>query len=62
MTSTKGGAGRGQGRRRIKPGEDSIVVTVRLTAGQKAKLAALGGAAWVRARIDEAPIGPGRAS
>jgi hypothetical protein len=35
-------------------GEPTVVVTVKMTEAQKAKLARLGGAPWVRARIDKA--------
>jgi len=50
----RGGAGRGQGRKPLAAGEDTITVSLRLTASQRDKLARLGGAAWVRARIDQA--------
>lgn len=62
----RGGAGRGQGRKPIQRGEDTVTVSLRLTTSQRAKLAALGGAAWVRQQIDApAPLlaslaGPGR--
>lgn len=48
-----GGAGRGQGR---KPLGDApmVVVPLRMSPKQKAKLAQLGGAAWVRGKIDQA--------
>lgn len=42
------------GQQPIEPGEKSVVVPIRMTAAQKIKLAALGGAAWVRKRIDRA--------
>ena len=54
MASPRGGAGRGQGR---KPtGEASLdgSINVRLTREQRAKLAQLGGAAWLRKQIDSA--------
>ena len=44
---------RGQGRKPIKPGELMVVVPLRMTHGQKAKLTTLGGAKWVRAKLDE---------
>ena len=47
-------APRGRGRPAIEPGEDTVPVTVRMTARQREKLARLGGAAWVRQRIDKA--------
>ncbi len=44
---------RGQGR---KPeGERMVVVPLRMTPEQKAKLTTLGGAKWVRAKLDELP-------
>lgn len=50
----RGGPGRGQGRKPIKQGEDTVTVSLRLTAAQRDKLARLGGAEWVRQRIDKA--------
>lgn len=41
------------GRPRVMHGEQ-VQVTLRLTAAQREKLAALGGAAWVRAQIERA--------
>ena len=52
--TTRGGPGRGQGRKPIKEGQDTVTVSLRLTTAQRAKLEALGGAAWVRERIDKA--------
>ncbi len=45
------------GRPSLPPGEKMVVVPIRLTEAQKAKLAALGGAAWLRAKIDKARLG-----
>jgi hypothetical protein len=50
----RGGPGRGQGRKPIKQGEDTVTVSLRMTAAQRDKLARLGGAEWVRQRIDKA--------
>ena len=50
-----GGPGRGQGRKPVKSGEPTISVTLRMTPSQRDKLGRLGGAGWVRDRIDEAP-------
>ena len=50
---------RGRGRPRLQEGEDTRAVTIRMTAAQRAKLAALGGADWVRGMIDRA-TDPGR--
>lgn len=52
--SKRGGAGRGQGRKPIKDGQDTITVSLRMTEAQRDKLALLGGAEWVRQRIDKA--------
>jgi len=45
---------RGQGRKPIKEGEQTVTLSIRLTASQRAKLDALGGAQWIRDRIDKA--------
>lgn len=42
-----------KGRPPIKTGERSIAVSLRMTREQREKLAALGGAAWVRVKINE---------
>jgi hypothetical protein len=49
-----GGSGRGQGRKALKPGEETRPVTINLASSQAAKLKALGGAPWVREQIDSA--------
>ena len=56
MNAQRGGAGRGQGRKPIKDGQDTVTVSLRLTVGQREKLTILGGAKWVRQRIDKARI------
>lgn len=53
MSDRRGGAGRGQGRKPVKQGEETVTVSLRMTPEQRAKLARLGGAEWVRARIDK---------
>lgn len=45
---------RGQGRKALSDVEATTSMTIRLTVGQRAKLARLGGAQWVRDRIDKA--------
>lgn len=50
----RGGPGRGQGRKPVAEGEPTITVSLRMTAAQRDKLARLGGAVWVRQRIDKA--------
>lgn len=52
--ATRGGPGRGQGRKPVKQGEETVTVSLRMTAGQRDKLTRLGGAEWVRTRIDKA--------
>lgn len=54
MNSTRGGPGRGQGRKPIKQGQHTVTVSLRMTEAQRDKLALLGGAKWVRQRIDKA--------
>ena len=54
-TTTKhGGPGRGQGRKPVKQGEETVTLSLRVTVAQREKLARLGGAEWVRRRIDKA--------
>ena len=50
----RGGAGRGQGRKPVKQGEETVTLSLRVTAAQREKLARLGGAGWVRSKIDSA--------
>ena len=56
MTEQKqrGGPGMGQGRKPVKQGEETVTVSLRMTAAQRDKLTRLGGAEWVRLRIDKA--------
>ena len=49
----RGGAGRGQGRKPKPEGEAMIPVTLKVLPSQKEKLARLGGAPWVRKKIDD---------
>ena len=51
--SNRGGSGRGQGRKPVKQGEETVTVSLRMTPEQRAKLARLGGAEWVRTKIDK---------
>ncbi|RYF60107.1 MAG: hypothetical protein EOO27_07055 [Comamonadaceae bacterium] len=57
---TRGGAGRGQGRKPISPGQESVTVNVRMSTGQREKLQRLGGAPWVREKIDAEPEPPSK--
>lgn len=50
----RGGPGRGQGRNPVAEGQQTVTVSLRMTAAQRDKLARLGGAEWVRLRIDKA--------
>jgi hypothetical protein len=50
----RGGPGRGQGRPPVKAGEDTVTVSLRMTPAQREKLERLGGAKWVRERIERA--------
>lgn len=50
----RGGPERGQGRKPVAEGEPTVTVSLRMTAAQRDKLARLGGAEWVRLRIDKA--------
>lgn len=50
---THGGAGRGQGRKPLE-GVAMVGVSIKVTPQQRDKLRRIGGAAWVRERIDEA--------
>ena len=52
LTKKRGGAGRGQGRKPVKVGEKTVSASLRMTANQRNKLAKLGGAKWVRGKID----------
>lgn len=51
---TRGGAGRGQGRKPLDETSPTVVVSVKMSDEQRAKLQRLGGAQWVRSRIDKA--------
>lgn len=53
QTSTRGGAGRGQGRKPLIDGETMVPVTVKVLPGQREKLKRLGGGQWVREKIDQ---------
>ena len=50
----RGGPGRGQGRKPVKQGEETVTLSLRVTVAQREKLARLGGAEWVRGKIDRA--------
>ena len=47
MNANRGGPGRGQGRKPVKAGEETVTVSLRMTEAQRDKLALLGGADWV---------------
>ena len=52
--NNRGGPGRGQGRKPLAAGEETLTVSLRMTAAQREKLKRLGGAKWMRDRIDRA--------
>ena len=52
--SGHGGARPGAGRRPLQEGAETVVVSTKMTAAQRDKLARLGGAPWIRERIDKA--------
>jgi hypothetical protein len=54
MLSKRGGAGRGQGRKPVAEGQPTVTVSLRMTEGQRDKLQRLGGAEWMRQRINKA--------
>lgn len=57
MNETKQGAPvGGRGRKPVRPGEETVTVSLRMTPAQREKLAGLGGAEWVRKRIDRAKL------
>lgn len=64
--ANRGGPGRGQGRKPVKQGEETVTLSLRVTVAQREKLARLGGAEWVRGKIDRAKepnaIGQGSAA
>lgn len=53
-TKKHGGAGRGQGRKPLQEGVATVTVSMKMTEPQRDKLNRLGGAPWVRDRIDRA--------
>jgi hypothetical protein len=50
----RGGPGRGQGRKPLVQGEIMVPVTLKMLPTQREKLKKLGGAPWVRQKIDQA--------
>lgn len=53
---THGGARAGAGRKPLAEGQETTIVSIRLTLTQRTKLEALGGGAWLRERIDRARL------
>lgn len=49
---------RGQGRKPLKEGVESVIVPIRMLPEQREKLQRLGGAQWVRKAIDKAKEPP----
>lgn len=59
MTDKKrkhGGKREGAGRTPLADDDITVVLTAKVTAGQKAKFQALGGAAWLREQIEKAKL------
>jgi len=55
MTENKrGGPGRGQGRKPLQVGEETVTVSAKTTKPQSEKFKRLGGGKWLRLKIDEA--------
>lgn len=54
VSGKRGGPGRGQGRKPVKQGEETVTLSLRVTVAQREKLARIGGAEWVRQKIDRA--------
>jgi len=52
--SSRGGAGRGQGRKPLDGESAMKPVSIKMTNAQRDKLKKLGGAPWVREKIDKA--------
>lgn len=50
----RGGAGRGQGRKPLSESGPTVAVTLKMTEPQRDKLGRLGGAKWVRKKIESA--------
>lgn len=55
-SANRGGPGRNQGRPPISRTEDTVTVSLRMTTSQREKMATLGGAPWIRERIDIASL------
>lgn len=53
---SRGGARAGSGRKPLPVGEAMVPVVVNMRPAQKAKLQQLGGAPWVRDKIDKAKV------
>ncbi len=54
--STHGGARPGGGRKPVVAGEQLSPVSIKMSKAQREKLQQLGGAPWVRDRIDKAKL------
>jgi hypothetical protein len=54
--SNRGGSGRNQGRKPLSQAEETITACFRMTRSERDKLAILGGAKWIRARIKAAKV------
>jgi hypothetical protein len=54
MATERKTAVRGRGRPPLEFGVETVPVVIRMSAVQRSKLTRLGGAAWVRSKIDKA--------
>jgi hypothetical protein len=59
VKATHGGAGRGQGRKPIAEGVESVIVNVRATPAQREKFHKLGGSEWFRRTLNRAKLPEG---
>jgi len=56
MTEKRGGSGRNQGRKPLSQADETITACFRMTRSERDKLAILGGAKWIRAKIKAAKV------
>lgn len=49
----KGGARQGSGRKPLSANEKTVALSARVTESQRKQFIAMGGAAWLRGKIDE---------
>ncbi|WP_296727759.1 hypothetical protein [Variovorax sp.] len=54
LKGKRGGPDRGQGRKPLDPESETVSFPVKMSVNQREKLKRLGGATWVRDKIDKA--------